>query len=1515
MAYVEVWKSGRLLTRRRVDEEKARKGCRIRLGPVGEVRIAIGQSETLGKFEVCMYEGEPPLNNHQIKETASILSDEDQRLPPLSVRTPDIRPNRIDLYPHIEGYKIIELLGEGGMGMVFRAEQISTKRQVALKWMTSYRALSPKAQAYFQREVELTARLNHPNITRIYESGLHQGMYYYAMELVDGITLDKYVESKKLSQEQILAIMQTICQAVLFAHLRAVIHRDLKPSNIIVSADGQPHVLDFGLAKGLLEEEEAITISVEGQIAGTPAYMSPEQASGHHSQLDTRTDVFSLGVILYELLTGQSPHDLSGSMFEVLYRIMEGKIRRPSKINKTINRELEAILLKARANNPEDRYASAGVLAKDIDNYLNGEPLDARMHTISYFLSKKVLKYRVQVAAGLVISLVLLGIILVAYTKIVTERAISESKDWEIKLKSSQLTWRELELKALSENEQEARAALRIIRDEYISAHDEISELNNRLGEREIPVVARRINLEQGVALAPTALVRKPFLPGGVASWTFETQGHRGPVARLSYSSDGNQLMSAGKDGTVRTWDAESGQLTKILIDPNGSIDSSWFTGGRDADYFSWSVDKSTRTMDEVIKLWGVDVPSVWQLLIQTATCLSLSPDRTLLAFGDRDGTIRVLNTKFGQPHHTNLPSWCGPLHSVCFSPDGNVLATCSGSGTVCIWDAHRWQPLRKFETDRITGNLLSGSNIIAWDSGNTLIARPNNRLGVLEIMDSQSGQVLHILSVNNQRIVSISWSPDGTLLAAGTTDGKAHLWDIKSNSNKLLITFDAHVGTTNAVVWRPDDLSLITAGEDGKIKFWEPYTGKLTAAFEKHTSSITCLALSPNSKVLASGSRDGTVRIWDIEGNRTFNLLINEPNNIQAKESVYSTVAWSPDGKLLASGNSLGNIQIWNPNSRQLICSFGTNCGSINSLAWSADSRILICGGADGTARAWDAKNDFQEHVVLLPLWGSVGPGVAINREGDYRGPPGIAEHIFYVVSTKRGQETISPADFKSRFGWVNEPWQVGLYAPGTEEVQRIYVKADAQPPYNGISWDTAFNDLQGALKLAQPNTEIWVAAGTYRPDLGTGAREASFRLKNGVRLFGGFAGMETDIDLRDLNRNETILSGDLKGDDKPNFTNYDDNSYHVVVANNTDSSTVLDGFVIRGGNANGPGPKRAENTNHHGGGLLVNECTLTLIRCTFRHNSAIQNGGGMCNIYARPIIQNCVFTDNKASCGGAISSDGSKAIVTGCIFKRNSGDHYGGGVNLAYDSSTFLDCTFTGNSVTLYLEGGPSFGGGLCIAGQGNTILTNCRFLQNSSDIGGGVLSIGSDYKFNNCLFYNNVATGNGAGVNNVYNHYGGNRVLSNCTIIGNKSRALGCGIYSDPNCSPVLANCIVWNNTNKNSNMGESEQVYGGSPVINNCCIQGWTGKLGGTGNFGLDPLFVDLNGPDGKTGTLDDNLRLDLTSPCRNAGENSAIPADTVDLDKDSDVNEPIPFDIDGNPRVLNGVVDIGAYESG
>ena len=396
MAYVEIRKNGKVVKRREVDEAKARSGIGVRLGKAGRVEVALGRPTSAGKYEVEVFPG----SLDAAEGLPTVRKGRDDAAGALSVQ----QSAGHDAFPQIEGYRVTGRLGEGGMGVVWRAEQLGTKRQVALKLLGAGRFGSQKARARFEREVELAARLEHPGIARVYDSGVHHGAYFYAMELVDGVDLDRHVAEQALSQRQILELMRDVCEAVHHAHERGVIHRDLKPSNILVDSQGRPRVLDFGLAKTTLEEDEAIAISIEGEVAGTPAYMAPEQAAGRHDQMDARTDVYTLGVIMYRLLTdGQWPHGVTGSKYDILRRIIEEDVRRPRDACQAIDPEIEALLLKALAGTPGERYASSGDLGADIDNYLRGDPLTAKTPTALYFLRKRVRKHAKPLAVGLAV--------------------------------------------------------------------------------------------------------------------------------------------------------------------------------------------------------------------------------------------------------------------------------------------------------------------------------------------------------------------------------------------------------------------------------------------------------------------------------------------------------------------------------------------------------------------------------------------------------------------------------------------------------------------------------------------------------------------------------------------------------------------------------------------------------------------------------------------------------------------------------------------------------------------------------------------------------------------------------------------------------------------------------------------------------------------------------------------------------------------------------------------------------
>lgn len=485
-------------------------------------------------------------------------------------------------------------------------------------------------------------------------------------------------------------------------------------------------------------------------------------------------------------------------------------------------------------------------------------------------------------------------------------------------------------------------------------------------------------------------------------------------------------------------------------------------------------------------------------------------------------------------------------------------------------------------------------------------------------------------------------------------------------------------------------------------------------------------------------------------------------------------------------------------------------------------------------------------------------------------------------------------------------------------ETILPIHVDWEAPGDNDGTGWTDAFKDLQEALDIAREMpglVEIRVAAGTYTPAGPGGNRGATFELVNNTVIYGGYAGYgEQYPNLRDVVVYETILSGDLNRDDGLNFANNSENSYHVVTASGIDSTGILDGFTISGGNSNGSSPHDC------GGGMYNNLSNLRVANCTFSFNSAYYHGGGMYNNNSSLTLTNCIFRGNSSAWdgGGMGNREYSSPTMTNCTFNDNEAVGNGGGmINWEWSSPQLINCRFEGNSA-VYSPGGGMFNYDGC-----NPNLINCIFSGNSAinNAGGGLVNT-----FNSCpVLINCVFSGNSAGTfaGGIWNfHNNSNPTLINCTIINNVSNDSASGISTSNDSICTLINCILWGNAN-NGITDESAQIDGGTPVVNYSCVQGWTGNLGGSGNIGFDPCFVDVDGTDDIIGTDDDNSRLQVGSPCIDAGDNDA------DIDSATPGIQRIPsVDLDfnyrraddsgsldtGNPGVLGSpVVDMGAYE--
>ncbi len=458
------------------------------------------------------------------------------------------------------------------------------------------------------------------------------------------------------------------------------------------------------------------------------------------------------------------------------------------------------------------------------------------------------------------------------------------------------------------------------------------------------------------------------------------------------------------------------------------------------------------------------------------------------------------------------------------------------------------------------------------------------------------------------------------------------------------------------------------------------------------------------------------------------------------------------------------------------------------------------------------------------------------------------------------------------------------------------------------GTSWADAYGSLQDGLSAAVSSDLIKISQGTYKP--GT-LQTDSFRMKNGVIIQGAYAGFGApDPDDRSIQLYETVLSGDINGDDGDNFVNYSDNCYHVFYhpnGTNLDETAILDGVTITAGNGNGA----------DGGGMYNRGCSQRIMNCTFAKNAA-NYGGGIENYESSPQITGCKFTDNLAVFGGGgienYKSDDTK--ITDSVFMDNS-SYKGGGMYNFESSTTVTKCAFFGNNADNY-------GGGMANDRSSSPIVTNCSMYDNSAVSYGGGMYNGFDCApiVTNCIIYGNAAGFFGGGMYNDDSY--SDPIVTNCVFVGNEAN-FGGGMYNDSYSDPTVTNCILWGNT-----ATSGSEIYGDTVLVSYSCVQG---GHAGTDNIDADPKFVE-NPDDGGDGWGDDpgtpgvdeganddygDLHLQQTSPCIDAGDDAAVPVDSADLDGDEDTAEPTPYDLDSRARSANGdcigrtTVDMGAFE--
>jgi WD40 repeat protein/serine/threonine protein kinase len=996
-------------------------------------------------------------------------------------------------------YKLLQQIGEGGMGIVYMAEQEHpVHRKVALKIIKPGMD-SAQVIARFEAERQALALMDHQNIAKVFDAGTTDtGRPYFVMELVHGVPITQFCDDHQLTPRERLELFVPVCQAIQHAHQKGIIHRDIKPSNVLVTLYDDkpvPKVIDFGVAKAIEQRLTEKTLFTQfGVLVGTFEYMSPEQAEMNALGVDTRSDIYSLGVLLYELLTGTTPLQRERlrevSLSELVRLIKEEESPRPSvrlsssnnlpkiaaarktepaKLAKLVRGEIDWIVMKCLEKDRSRRYETANGLARDVERYLHDEPVEACPPSLWYRL-RKFARRNKQVAIMATFLLALLvaavGVLGVSYVQVT---GALERERQTFYFHSIALAHRELTANIPDPTRAE----------EFLEA----CPLERRGWEwrylkrlwRVEPVVLRDPGNEE--------------------------------IYSVAYSPDGEHLAGACGDGTIKVWHLRTRRVLATLHGHEKSVFSVAFSPTDSGRLASAGVDKTVRVWDwRAGKEIFAPLPGQEGTRHGAAYSVTFSPDGRWLAGASEGGTVRIWDAETGRLIQ-DLPGHEGRVGCVAFSRDGKLLASGSWLGGVRMWDARTGRCLsvlrKKQREDPIPA--------VAFSPDGQRLAAGHVEF-FIQVWDTTTGKPLFILPQRSSEVQGLAFSQDGDRLFSASEDRTVRLWDLTTQREVLRLR--GHTASCQGVALSPDGRMLASASLDGTIRLWDATPlagneGQEIRTFREHKGEVSCLAISPDSSWIASAGVDPTVYVWDAKTGQVIQTISD------FNQAVF-WMAFSPDGRCLAAiGGGQGSelaftIRVWDSQTGQTVLLL-RKPQEIRSLAFSPDGRWLALGLDDGTVKLVNARTGqeigFEDKCHRESVWG----GIAFRPDGRHLASVGREGTV--------AVRDVMPA-YQSPGGWRAWLLMLGLCPPAAgsghlplaanvqlavcSEITRphpIFTLRSAEHPFSSVAYSsdsqrlvTASTDGQLTLWDAETGKEIRTVRGPIDGEHFAGENAAAF-------------------------------------------------------------------------------------------------------------------------------------------------------------------------------------------------------------------------------------------------------------------------------------------------------------------------------------------------------------------------------------------------------------------------------------